>query len=131
MGGMCLGYSRKELEERADWIIDFSELGPVIDRPLRTYSSGMKMRLMYSVAFCSKVEIMIIDEALSTARRIAENAPIATRQAKKSIDMAVQVDFKTGYAFEIEAYNRMVPTEDRQEGVRAFNEKRQPRFKGR
>ncbi|MCB9896493.1 MAG: ABC transporter ATP-binding protein [Planctomycetes bacterium] len=66
MGGMCLGYSRKELEERTDWIIAFSELGPVIDRPLRTYSSGMKMRLMYSVAFCGQVEVMIVDEALAT-----------------------------------------------------------------
>jgi ABC-type polysaccharide/polyol phosphate transport system ATPase subunit len=66
MGGLCLGYSAKELAQRTDWIIEFSELGKVIDRPLRTYSSGMKMRLMYSVAFCKNVEIMIIDEALAT-----------------------------------------------------------------
>jgi len=66
MGGLCLGYNRKELEARTDWIIDFAELRHVIDRPLRTYSSGMKMRLMYAVAFCMPVEIMIIDEALAT-----------------------------------------------------------------
>ena len=42
-----------------------------------------------------------------------------------------QIDLKNGYAFEIEAYNRMVPTEDRLEGVRAFNEKRKAEFKGR
>ncbi len=73
----------------------------------------------------------LIEETLATARRIAENAPIAVRQAKKSISMATQLDLKTGYMFEIEAYNRMVPTEDRLEGVRAFNEKRKPVFKGR
>lgn len=66
MGGLCLGYSAKDLRERTNWIIEFSELGAVMDRPLRTYSSGMKMRLMYSVAFCKPVELMIIDEALAT-----------------------------------------------------------------
>lgn len=73
----------------------------------------------------------LIEETLETARRIAANAPIAVRQAKKSIDMSTQLDLKSGYAYEIEAYNRMVPTEDRLEGVRAFNEKRKPNFKGR
>ena len=73
----------------------------------------------------------LLDEALTTARQIAANAPIAVQQAKKSINMATQVDLKTGYAFEIEAYQKMVPTEDRLEGVRAFNEKRPPRFEGR
>ena len=73
----------------------------------------------------------LLDKSLETARRIAANGPIAVRQAKKSVDMATQIDLKSGYAFEIEAYNRMVPTEDRQEGVRAFNEKRKADFKGR
>ncbi|GMQ96228.1 MAG: enoyl-CoA hydratase-related protein [Gammaproteobacteria bacterium] len=73
----------------------------------------------------------LLDETLETARRIAGNAPISTRQAKKSISVAMQVDLKNGYAFEIEAYNRMVGTEDRLEGIRAFNEKRRPDFKGR
>jgi enoyl-CoA hydratase/carnithine racemase len=53
------------------------------------------------------------------------------RQAKKSTNVATQTDLKTGYNFEIEAYNRMVTTEDRLEGVRAFNEKRKAEFRGR
>ena len=73
----------------------------------------------------------LLDETLETAERIAGNAPISTRQAKKSISTGVEVDLKSGYAFEIEAYNRLVSTEDRMEGIRAFNEKRRPRFKGR
>ncbi len=72
----------------------------------------------------------LMDDTLATARRIAANGPLAIRQAKKSIGMATQLDLKTGYAFEIEAYNRLVPTHDRLEGVRAFNEKRKPDFKG-
>ena len=74
---------------------------------------------------------LLMDEALATAHKISGNAPIAVRQAKKAISMATQTDLKTGYAFEIESYNRMVPTNDRAEGVRAFNEKREPDFKGR
>jgi len=73
----------------------------------------------------------LLPVTLETACRIAANAPIATRQAKKSISMASQTDLHVGYRYEIEAYNRMVPTEDRLEGVRAFNEKRKPEFRGR
>jgi enoyl-CoA hydratase/carnithine racemase len=73
----------------------------------------------------------LLPEALATAERIAQNAPISVRQAKKSLNMSEQIDLRNGYDYEIEAYNRMVPTEDRLEGVRAFNEKRPPDFKGR
>jgi enoyl-CoA hydratase/carnithine racemase len=69
-------------------------------------------------------------EALSVASRIAANAPLAVRQAKKSVHHGLQMDLLTGYRFEIEAYNQLVGTEDRKEGVRAFNEKRKPRFRG-
>ena len=70
-------------------------------------------------------------EALATARTISDNAPLAVRQAKKSVHYGLQMDLLTGYRFEIEAYNQLVGTEDRKEGVRAFNEKRKPRFQGK
>jgi enoyl-CoA hydratase len=73
----------------------------------------------------------ILEEALATANAIAENGPLAVRQAKKSIHYGLQMDLATGYRFEIEAYNRLVDTDDRREGVRAFNEKRKPRFEGK
>jgi len=73
----------------------------------------------------------LVEEALETARRIADNAPISVRQAKHAIHFGIQMDLASAMMFEIEAYNRMVQTEDRREGVRAFNEKRKPRFKGR
>jgi enoyl-CoA hydratase/carnithine racemase len=73
----------------------------------------------------------LMDAALGTARAIAANAPLSIRQAKKSIHHGLQTDLLTGYRFEIEAYNRLVTTEDRLEGVRAFNEKRAPVFRAR
>jgi enoyl-CoA hydratase len=72
-----------------------------------------------------------LEEALSTAEKISANAPLAVRQAKKSIHYGLQMDLATGYRFEIEAYNQLVGTDDRKEGVRAFNEKRKARFQGR
>jgi enoyl-CoA hydratase/carnithine racemase len=71
------------------------------------------------------------ETALATARRIASNGPIAVRQAKQAIHRGLQMSIWDGLAFEIEAYNRMVPTEDRREGVLAFNERRKPNFQGR
>ena len=73
----------------------------------------------------------LLEETMATAERIAANAPIAVRQAKQSISRGLQMSLADGLAFEIEAYNRLVGTEDRREGVRAFNEKRKPVFKGR
>jgi len=73
----------------------------------------------------------LLEEALATAQAIAENAPLSVRQAKKSIHYGLQMDLLTGYRFEIEAYNRLVDTADRHEGVKAFNEKRKPRFEGK
>ena len=72
----------------------------------------------------------LLNEAIAAAQAIAENAPLSVRQAKKSIHYGLQADLLTGYRFEIEAYNRLVDTQDRHEGVRAFNEKRKPRFSG-
>src|SRR5262245_8152306 len=69
--------------------------------------------------------------ALTVAATIAENAPLSVRQAKKSIRYGLETDLLTGYRFEIEAYNRLVDTDDRREGVRAFNEKRKPAFRGK
>lgn len=67
----------------------------------------------------------------TVAAKIAANAPVSIRQAKKAIDRAGDVDRATGYAFELEAYNRTIVTEDRHEGITAFNEKRKPHYKGR
>ena len=73
----------------------------------------------------------LMEEVMAVARRIADNAPISVRQAKKAMDRATDLDRHSGYAFELEAYYRTVTTEDRQEGINAFNEKRKPKYKGR
>jgi enoyl-CoA hydratase len=72
----------------------------------------------------------LLDEARAVAQRIAANAPVSVRQAKRALDKATELDRMSGYAFEIEAYNRTIVTEDRQEGINAFNEKRKPQYKG-
>jgi len=69
--------------------------------------------------------------ALEIARTIAANGPIAVRQAKKAIAYGLETDLETAMVLALEAYNATVATEDRVEGVRAFNEKRRPHFKGR
>ena len=73
----------------------------------------------------------VVAAALATAETIANNAPISVRQAKQAISRGRNMSLWDGLALEIEAYHRMIPTEDRLEGIAAFNEKRAPRFKGK
>jgi enoyl-CoA hydratase/carnithine racemase len=63
--------------------------------------------------------------------KLLDEAPISVRQAKQAIHFGLQMDLASGMMLEIETYNRMVPTEDRREGIASFNEKRKPVFKGR
>lgn len=63
--GLLIGMSQKEIEQQRGAIIDFSELGDYIQEPLRTYSSGMRMRLAFAIAIHAKPDCFIIDEALS------------------------------------------------------------------
>jgi len=59
------GLTKKEIDERVEDIISFSELGDFIDNPIRTYSSGMYMRLAFSVAINVDADILLIDEILA------------------------------------------------------------------
>jgi len=64
LSGILLGMRRQRVEEKMQEIIDFSELHDFIDEPLRTYSSGMRARLAFSVAFQADPSILLVDEVL-------------------------------------------------------------------
>lgn len=77
IGGLALGFSRSEIEARMDEIIDFAGVREAIDRPMRTYSAGMRARLHFAIATARIPEILLIDEALTVGdeefrRRAAE-----------------------------------------------------------
>src|SRR5437868_6231977 len=65
MSGQLLGYSNEEIAARMHDIEAFAEIGDYIDQPVRTYSSGMQVRLAFSVATCIRPDVLIVDEALS------------------------------------------------------------------
>lgn len=65
LNGAILGYSEQYLKDKYDEIVEFSELGKFIDVPIRNYSSGMLMRLAFSIATVVKPDILIVDEILA------------------------------------------------------------------
>jgi len=65
LSGMLLGFSEKQIQQKMQEIIDFAEIGEFIDRPVRTYSSGMHSKLAFAITAMLETDIMLIDEVLS------------------------------------------------------------------
>ncbi|MDO4493032.1 MAG: ABC transporter ATP-binding protein [Clostridia bacterium] len=82
LSGMLLGFSEKEIMEKMDAIIEFSELGNAIDMPVRTYSSGMESKLSFAITAMLETDIVLIDEVLSVGD---------TRFRKKSYDKMKEI----------------------------------------
>ena len=77
------GLTRKEIDERLEQIIEFSELGDYIDNPVRTYSSGMYMRLAFAVAINVDAEILLVDEILAVGDQHFQEKCIAKMKELK------------------------------------------------
>lgn len=77
LSGLLLGFSEREIEERMDDIVEFAEIGEFIDKPVRTYSSGMHSKLAFSITAMLETDIMLVDEVLSVGDE---------RFKKKSLD---------------------------------------------
>lgn len=84
LNGVILGLTRREVAEREQEIIDFSELEAFIDAPVHTYSSGMKMRLAFSVAVHAEAEILIVDEVLAVGDEEFQEKCFARMEAFKA-----------------------------------------------
>ncbi len=65
VNGMLLGFSRSRLESLSDAIVEFAELAPFMDQPLRTFSSGMMVRLGFSIAVHTDPDVLVVDEVLA------------------------------------------------------------------
>ena len=63
--GALLGYNRHEMDDYFESIVEFAELSEFIDSPLRTYSSGMSLRLGFAVATCRYADVLLVDEVLA------------------------------------------------------------------
>jgi lipopolysaccharide transport system ATP-binding protein len=105
LNGSILGFSRSEIDDKFDSIIEFSEIGEFINAPVSTYSSGMRVRLGFSIAIAIQPDVLLIDEVLAVGdlgfvikclNRMAELIPqTATIFVTHSMPMMARISTKT------------------------------------
>ncbi len=96
LGAMLLGLSQKEIKKKLPEIIGFAELGEFIDQPVRNYSSGMRSRLGFAVAFNANPDVLLIDEAMSAGdAKFKEKAAEAMHKIINSNKTIVLVSHST------------------------------------
>jgi enoyl-CoA hydratase/carnithine racemase len=97
--------------------------------------TGKRISAQEAMAMGIVSRVVPVDQVEGAVFKLAEeicaNSPIAVRQAKRAVNLGMEVDLNTGLQIEIETYNVNMVTEDRQEGIRAFNEKRPPKWQNR
>lgn len=81
LSGMLLGFSEKQIKEKEKKIIDFAELGEFIDRPVKTYSSGMYSKLAFSITSSLETDIILVDEVLSVGDEGFQKKSLARMEA--------------------------------------------------
>ena len=91
LSGIMLGLSRQEVEARMDEMVRFAELEDFIDEPLRTYSSGMRVRLGFTVAFQADPDVLLIDEVLGVGDASFKETSSAAMREKIASDKTVVV----------------------------------------
>ena len=89
LNGELIGMSKQEIDTVLEDIIDFSELGDYINEPIKTYSSGMKMRLAFSIAIFSNPKVLIVDEALSVGDAHFSAKCTKALKARKEKNMSI------------------------------------------
>ena len=85
------GLTKKEIDDRLDTIIEFSELGEFIDSPIRTYSSGMYMRLAFAVAINVDADILLIDEILAVGDQHFQDKCFAKLEELAKSEMTIVI----------------------------------------
>lgn len=97
LGGLAMGMSYQDIDDRMPWVIDFSGLGDAINRPMRTYSSGMRARLSFSIATMHQPPILLIDEALAVGdRRFRSKSLRRIRDLREQASTVVMVTHNLG-----------------------------------
>jgi lipopolysaccharide transport system ATP-binding protein len=87
--GMLLGFDHDEVQEKMDYIIEFSGLGEFIDQPVKTYSTGMRSRLGFSIAIELDADILLVDEVLGVGDAEFQKKSTAAMKEKILSDQTV------------------------------------------